>query len=250
MCRNLHSMPKEWFEEWFNTRYYFLLYQNRNDAEARAFLELLVRQCRIPEHSAVLDIACGKGRHSKVLAELGMHVCGIDLSANSIEQASMLAGNSLEFHVHDMRIPFAEGRFDVVVNLFTSFGYTDNESDDLDTLHAAYTALKPGGMIIQDYLNAAPVLKHLPETSSVHRDGIQFHTKKYLQQPFIVKEIEVLDGSKKLDYREQVKVYSVEKLMELHQKAGFTVEAIFGNMKLESYSEEHSPRIILKSRKP
>lgn len=243
-------MSQAWFEEWFNTRYYFLLYRNRNDSEARAFLELLVRHLQIPEGTKVLDMACGKGRHSRVLAQLGMKVCGIDLSPNSIEQASVYAGPSLEFHVHDMRIPFAQEQFDVAVNLFTSFGYTDREEDDLSTLHAAITALKPGGLFIQDYLNAGPVLKLLPETASVHREGILFHTHKYLQMPFIVKEIKVTDAEERHDYREQVKVYSAEKLKELHQKAGFTVEAVFGNMELEPYSEVSSPRIIIISRKP
>ena len=250
MCRNLSNMTKSWFEDWFNTHYYFLLYQNRNNEEARAFLELLVRHLKIPAGTRVLDMACGKGRHSMVLADLGMKVCGIDLSPNSIKQASESAGPHLEFHVHDMRIPFAQEEFDVVVNLFTSFGYTDRDADDLNTLHAAFTALKPGGLFIQDYLNAGPVLKQLPQTDTVNREGIVFHTHKYLDMPFIIKEIEVTDAEEQHTYREQVKVYSAEKLTGLHQEAGFRVEAVFGNMELESFSEATSPRIIIISRKP
>jgi len=243
-------MAKAWFEEWFNTPYYFLLYRNRNEEEARAFLELLVQRLQLTPGTAVLDLACGKGRHSRVLAELGMNVCGIDLSPNSIQEAMKHAGKDLRFSVHDMRVPFERQAFDVVVNLFTSFGYTDKEADDMDTLKAAYIALKAGGLFIQDYLNAGAVLQHLPETASVIRDGVIFNTRKYLQQPFIVKEIGVTDGEYRHDYREQVKVYSAEKLIELHQKAGFTVEAVYGNMELESYINETSPRIIIISRKP
>ena len=54
----------------------------------------------------MLDVACGKGRHSKTLASLGFQVTGIDISFDSIQQAKQYESEHLDFYVHDMRLPF------------------------------------------------------------------------------------------------------------------------------------------------
>jgi SAM-dependent methyltransferase len=243
-------MSEAWFEEWFNTEYYFLLYQHRDDAEAQRFLHLLLNMLHVPKGASILDIACGKGRHSKVLADAGMDVCGIDLSPNSIQAASENEGPHLRFAVHDMRIPFAHEQFDLAVNLFTSFGYTEREADDQAALNAAYAALKPGGLFIQDYLNAAPVLETLPQKQELTRNKVRFATSKYHDHGFIKKDILVEDGTKQFHFTEQVKIYSLEQLTAMHQHAGFTIKHIYGNQELEAYEADASPRIIIVSQKP
>lgn len=243
-------MSEAWFEHWFNTEYYFLLYQHRDDAEAQRFLYRLLNTLQIPEGASILDIACGKGRHSKVLADAGMDVCGIDLSPNSIQAASAHAGPHLRFAVHDMRIPFAHEQFDLAVNLFTSFGYTERAADDQAALNAAYAALKHGGLFIQDYLNAKPVLGTLPQKQELTRNEIRFNTHKYRDNGFIKKDIRVEDGTQQFHFTEQVKIYSLEQLTALHQASGFIVKHIYGNQELEAYQDDTSPRIIIVSQKP
>ncbi|MFN3940966.1 MAG: YkgJ family cysteine cluster protein, partial [Chitinophagales bacterium] len=85
-----------------------------------------------PAVSKILDLACGKGRHSIYLNQLGYDVTGADLSENSIKEASKFANEKLHFKVHDMRIPFEE-KYDAIFNLFTSFGYFENDADNLTT---------------------------------------------------------------------------------------------------------------------
>ena len=120
----------DWFASWFDTNYYHLLYKNRNDDEARLLIEHLVGYLNLAPNSKVLDLACGKGRHSITLNELGFDVLGIDLSSNSIEEAKQFENETLHFDVCDMRNSFTKNTFDVVFNLFTSFGYFDNKSDN------------------------------------------------------------------------------------------------------------------------
>ena len=78
---------KEWFATWFETDYYHTLYKYRDKAEAEHFIEHLIEELNAEKGSKVLDLACGKGRHSITLHELGMDVLGADLSSNSIGMA-------------------------------------------------------------------------------------------------------------------------------------------------------------------
>ena len=131
-CR-IHSpshMEKAGFNEWFGTPYYAMLYGHRDDEEARAQVEGLVSITGSTAGASVLDMACGRGRHARWFAERGMHVTGFDVNAEAITTARQVAPKA-EFHVHDMREPFATSSFDLVVNLFTSFGYFAQRSDDL-----------------------------------------------------------------------------------------------------------------------
>ena len=79
---------KEWFAEWFDTSYYHQLYQNRNEEEAALFISNLLQFLNLPKSSKLLDLACGKGRHSVTLNSFGYEVLGVDLAANSIQEAS------------------------------------------------------------------------------------------------------------------------------------------------------------------
>lgn len=88
----------EWYKSWFDTEYYNLLYQHRDNSEARIFIENLVKQIPHMESSKVLDLACGEGRHSNVLHDLGFEVTGIDISPNRIKAATSLTSDKLDFY--------------------------------------------------------------------------------------------------------------------------------------------------------
>src|SRR5688572_24580227 len=114
-------MPeRNWFKEWFNSPYYHLLYNHRDDKEAITFINQLIKYLAPPVGSRMLDVACGKGRHSKALAEMGFDVTGIDLSFESINEALEFADENLHFFQHDMRLPFWINYFDYAFNFFTS----------------------------------------------------------------------------------------------------------------------------------
>jgi len=89
-------MDKEenWFSDWFNTKYYHILYQNRNDKEAEVFISNIIDFLAIEKNSLVLDAACGAGRHSRMVNNLGYSVIGMDLSAESIKTAKEFENDS------------------------------------------------------------------------------------------------------------------------------------------------------------
>jgi len=142
-----------WYSSWFDTPYYHILYKDRNDAEAQVFMDNLTHYLNLPEEAKILDLACGKGRHSIYLNQLGYDVTGTDLSENSIAEASKSSNEKLHFKVHDMRLPFEE-KYDAVFNLFTSFGYFDNDEDNFKTLSAIKESLTEYGFAVIDFLNA------------------------------------------------------------------------------------------------
>ena len=114
---------KEWFGEWFDSPYYHILYRDRDYQEAHAFIDKIVKYFDLHSTDAILDLACGKGRHSIYLNEKGYNVVGVDLSAQNITFASQYGNDRLHFYRHDMREVFRESTFDYVLNMFTSFGY-------------------------------------------------------------------------------------------------------------------------------
>src|SRR5436190_18774056 len=103
---------KPWFKDWFNSPYYHQLYFNRDEHEASAFINKLIDHLQPPVGSKMLDVACGKGRHSLQLATKGFDVTGIDLSEDSIREALQYESETLHFYQHDMRREFWINYFD------------------------------------------------------------------------------------------------------------------------------------------
>ena len=162
------SLP--WYQTWFNTPYYHDLYQHRDLTEARGFIESLCQNLGVKEGEIAIDMACGRGRHAQVLANQGLETLGIDLSPESIAFANQFAHEGLEFRVGNMLEPLPTPPADWIFNLFTSFGYFED-----DTMHAAAIthmagALKPGGKLVLDYMNAKKIAAQLiPQDSSIKR---------------------------------------------------------------------------------
>lgn len=120
-------MQKEWFSSWFDTPYYHTLYKNRDYEEASLFIDNVSNFLKLKQSTVCWDLCCGKGRHSIYLNKKGFRVIGTDLSEQSICEANESANETLEFYQHDMRKLFRTNYFDVVFNLFTSFGYFEKE---------------------------------------------------------------------------------------------------------------------------
>ena len=201
-------MTKEnqlWFQSWFNTPYYHILYKNRDYKEAELFIKNLVHYLNLDtESDSILDLACGQGRHSIFLNSLGFNVKGIDLSKKSIENASANATNSLSFEVHDMRTIY-DSQFEVVLNLFTSFGYFDNESDNQNVIRTIKSSLKPNGIGVIDFMNSTQVIENLIATNSYTADSLTFNLKRDYTNGFINKSIEVVDNNQILHFKEKVR---------------------------------------------
>ncbi|MBK8350480.1 MAG: class I SAM-dependent methyltransferase [Saprospirales bacterium] len=119
----MQEEKKQWFELWFDSPLYHILYKHRNQDEANHFIDNVIKKLEI-DYGKILDLACGKGRHAYYLAQKGFDTIGVDLSPESIQYANtMYKLDNLEFYVHDMRLPFRINYFDYIFNIFTSIGY-------------------------------------------------------------------------------------------------------------------------------
>lgn len=245
-------MPeKEWFDEWFNTIYYHILYKHRNYQEAAAFLDAITIRYRIAKGSKILDLACGKGRHSIYLNKKGFNVTGVDLSPNNIEFAKGYENKTLKFEIHDMRNVYAPGKFDYVFNLFTSFGYFDSKEENLDVIRATVASLRPGGKFIFDFLNPYVVINNLVQNEEKTIDNVHFRIEReYTEDEFIVKKITVEDHGQEYHYFEKVKAIRRVEFLNYFEEQGLTVLNVFGDYQLSPYLREKSDRLIFVLQKP
>jgi SAM-dependent methyltransferase len=182
-----------WFRDWFNSAYYHKLYFQRDEKEAAAFIHLLLDHLQPPPDSFIADIACGRGRHSKILAAKGYDVTGIDLSMDSIEFAKQFETEKLHFFQHDMRLPFWINYFDYAFNFFTSFGYFRTEREHYNAVRTIAHSLKPGGVLVIDYLNVHYAEDHLVHKSEKEIDGINYYITKWFDETHFYKKIIVED---------------------------------------------------------
>ncbi|MBC5838238.1 class I SAM-dependent methyltransferase [Flavobacterium muglaense] len=233
-----------WFSSWFDTPYYHILYKERNYREAQLFMDNITHYLNLPEKAKVLDLACGKGRHSIYLSQLGFDVLGADLSENSIAEANKNANTNLHFKVHDMREPFEE-KYDAIFNLFTSFGYFENDEDNLTTLKAIKESLSEYGFAVIDFMNVTQVLSTLVPEETKTVEGIDFHLKRYLKDGHIYKEIDFEDKGQKFHYTEKVKALTLQDFETMMEEAGIYLLDIFGDYKLKKFYKNDSERLIM-----
>jgi len=234
-----------WFAHWFDSPYYHSLYKNRDEREAQIFIDNLIDYLQIPKGSKLIDIACGKGRHAKYFNQKGMDVVGVDLSLNSIKTAKKDENKNLQFSLHDMRENYQEDTFDVVTNLFTSFGYFENNKDEQKAINAMASNLKKEGLLIIDFMNAKKVIANLVLNEQKRIDGIQFDIIRQVKDGYILKDICITDGKEQQQFQEKVKAITLADYSELIANAELKIIDIFGNYKLDDFDEEISDRLIL-----
>ena len=238
----------EWFRTWFDTDYYHLLYSNRDEKEARQFIDALLSFLKPNIGSTFIDIACGKGRHSMQLAENRFNTTGVDLSENSILQAQKAESDLLKFFVHDIRKPFRGDKFDFALNLFTSFGYFETMAEHYKALENIYNTLNPKGIFVFDYLNSASVNCDTGSSNEVEFDGIKFITSKAIVENHIIKTIKVVDGDSEMTFEEKVMAFGESDLLEKKKKIGFTILSTHGNYQLGGF-DSNQPRLIIIAQK-
>jgi SAM-dependent methyltransferase len=238
------TTTSKWFKSWFNTPYYHLLYNKRDEKEARFFMSNLVSYLKLKQDDSILDLACGKGRHAIFLNSLGFEVMGLDLSENSIKEASISTNESLHFRVHDMRQPFIN-KYNAIFNLFTSFGYFETDEEDISVLKNIKNGLKPDGVAIIDYLNISKSIKQLIPHEIQKRGAIDFEIKRQVKDGFINKEINFKDADNSFTFTEHVKCLDLITFKKYLKASGLKLIAVFGDYNLQDFDVKTSDRLIL-----
>lgn len=246
-------MRKEaWYKDWFSSPYYHQLYQYRDETEAFAFIGTLIQHLKPAKNSIMLDVACGKGRHSIALAEMGFDVTGIDLSLSSIEEASLSEANNLHFFQHDMRLPFWINYFDYAFNFFTSFGYFKTEREHNNAFRTIATSLKKNGFFVIDYLNTHYAEDTLQPSAITKVDGTEFHITKWHDEEHFYKQIQITDNTNftpKHLYTEKIAKFSLGDFNEMLSYQNMQIQEVFGDYKLGSFDIKKSPRMIIIAKK-
>jgi cyclopropane fatty-acyl-phospholipid synthase-like methyltransferase len=235
---------QNWFQSWFNTKYYHILYKQRNYEEAERFLKNLITFLNINKNHTILDLACGKGRHSIFLNSLGYDVTGVDLSEQSIKKASQSSNDRLKFMIHDMRYPI-ESNYDVILNMFTSFGYFNSIDDNFNVLKTIKNSLNKDGIGVIDFMNSNYIINHLVPQNNVEIDGIQFDIKRNFKDGIITKIITVTDGDQTTKYEERVRAFNQQDFFSMISDANLRFVKCFGSYDLDPYNAQTSERLIL-----
>lgn len=237
-------MDKAWYKDWFGTPYYSMLYGNRDDSEAQEQVEGILALTGSGPGSKVLDMACGRGRHARCFLAKGLEVTGFDVNPTAIDVAQ-LAAPGANFRIHDMREHFADGRFDLVVNLFTSFGYFDRRDDDLKVLRVAHAALKPGGSLLIDFMNTPKVIAGLVEQEERVVGEVRFTVTRRLRCGMVEKNIHVRDGGADHHFTERVMALTPDEIVSMAIECGFVVLGQFGGFDASPYVVDRSERYVL-----
>ena len=240
---------REWYENWFDSPYYHILYKNRNNEEAVRFIDNLLAKLNIEKGAELCDLCCGKGRHSVYLNSLGFKVTGIDLSPQNIRYCKQYENDNLTFYVHDMRRLFRTNYFHAIFNLFTSFGYFERDHDNDLTIQAAAKSMRPGGYLVIDFMNAWRAANDLIPYHVKEVDGIKFNIHKEIRNNFIYKEITFTDSGTNYAYREEVKVLYLSHFEQYMKNAGLTILYTYGSYDLAAFNQEKSNRLIIIAKK-
>ncbi|WP_256006947.1 MULTISPECIES: class I SAM-dependent methyltransferase [Pedobacter] len=237
-------MQRKWFQYWFNSPFYHILYSQRNDAEAELLIDNLSAYLKPAANAKILDIACGRGRHAVYLHKKGYDVTGIDLSEQSIKYAQQFEQKNLHFYVHDMRKLCYINYFDIAVNLFTSFGYFETEKDHVNALKSFRKSLKADGTLVLDYFNTEKIIKNLTHQEIKVVEGIEFHLHKFVSEGKIIKHINFEHKSKTYAFEERVQAFTLSDFERMFSKSGLQIKEKFGSYELEPYDEMRSDRVI------
>jgi SAM-dependent methyltransferase len=238
-------MSQDWFASWFDTPYYHILYQYRDDNEARDFMDKLFAQLKPGRQDKILDLACGRGRHAIYMNQKGFDVSGYDLAEENINFARHFENEHLHFAVRDMRSDLGKEEFDWVFNLFTSFGYFNDVGDDLQAMQSIARCLKRGGKLVLDFMNVKRVASKLVPEEVITAEGIEFHIQRNADQTHIIKEIRFEADGRHWTFEERVKKYTKEDFEHLFKQAGLRPLVYFGSLDLHPYDQELSDRLIM-----
>ncbi len=242
---------KAWYKDWFNSPFYHKLYFERDQQEATDFINKLLHHLEPGERRYMLDVACGRGRHSRILAQKGFIVTGIDISPSSIAFAKQFEHDNLEFFQHDMRLPFRVNYFDFAFNFFTSFGYFNTRREHDDAIRTIAQSIRNQGTLVMDYLNVHYAEEHLvykeeKTIQSTHYSIHRWHDESHFYKKMTVNDHALLEP---LEHTEKVAKFSLGDFNDMFSYQKLQVQEVFGDYALNPYDVRKTPRLIMVARK-
>ncbi len=240
----------EWWETFFDDAWlkagFGLVTRSRTLSDVRFITKVL----SLEKKSRVLDVCCGTGRHAIELARLGYNVTGADLTRQYLAVARERArrrGVRISFELQDMRhLPY-KAEFDAAICMWTSFGYFEKEADNLKALKAVNRALKPGGRFLIEVVNRDWTIVNFEATGWYKVAGGYVLEKRNLDtlRSRINSEWTYTNGGRAVTKNLSLRVYSPHELVDLLGRAGFRLNALFGDKQARTPTWEHRMTAVL-----
>lgn len=238
----------DWFKKWFSSDEYLTVYSHRNEDDAEKIIDLVLRVTGIQAHNKILDAACGAGRHSIILSQKGFDVTAFDLSKNLLKIGSQNAREldaDVKFLCSDIRTVAFKPVFDLVLNMFTSFGYFETDLENFKFFVNAKRFLKMNGFIVLDYLNESYVRNNLNPKSIKQIDGKKITETRVIKDDRIIKNISITTESNTHEYLEAVKLYSRDYIVKIFSDNGYKLFFEAGDYFGNEFDSNKSERLIL-----
>ncbi|RSL32057.1 class I SAM-dependent methyltransferase [Salibacterium salarium] len=240
---------KAWFEEHFQEDY-LRVYDHRDEEKAADELSYIMQYLPLERGMKAVDLCCGNGRHSRWVARQGIHVTALDLSPVLLKKAIDLTSDlPVQYMRGDVRDVSLKTEYDAAFNIFTSFGYFSDDTENELVFVRAFEALKENGWFFFDYLNPNYVKQNLVPKDYSEKDGLEITQERNISSGFVNKRITIQEQGSKREYKERVKLYEQAELKEMLSRNGFVMEYIFGNYDASPFYEKESPRQIFICRK-
>ena len=242
----------EWFEDWFSTEEYLYVYRHRNNDDAVDLFNLILKNIEIEPGAKVLDLACGAGRHSILFAKNGYDVTSVDLSENLLNVARKSAEElmlNINIIKSDLRLLNLADRFQLIINLFTSFGYFEQDFENEKIIKIVEQQLNENAYFVLDFFNVVHLKKNLIPISYDKIEEAIIRQERTFDQGRIVKKITVIKKNSERSYFESVRAYSKSELSSMILKNGLKIIKIFGDYSGNAFDEDNSSRIIIIAQK-
>lgn len=238
----------EWYKDWFASEDYLTVYKHRNFGDAIDLINTILGRLDVTKHCSVLDAACGAGRHSILFAKEGFNVTAFDLSKTLLKAGVRNAKNenvNVDFFCSDIRNAPLKTKFDLILNLFTSFGYFEDDGENFLFLKNAKKILAPEGYFVFDYFNERYLIKNLVPHTERRLNGKDIVEDRFFKNKRVIKTIKISDGKRANVFKESVRLYGVEEIEERLFLLGYNVAAKWGDYKGSEFDEDNSERLIL-----
>lgn len=230
-----------------------ILFSQRRRSNAPIEVEQIISLLKLHPGVHILDLCCGVGRHSLELARRGFQVTGVDRTQTYIAQAFKQAkseGLNIEFICDDMRNFCRPSAFDVVINLFTSFGYFENIEDDRKVVTNVWRSLKTGGVFLIDMMGKEILARDFRERDWHEEDGFLILEERKLGRYWDRIETRwiIFIENKRIEHRLSLRLYSAVELSSLLKECGFTSVNIYGDL-IGSPYDHRAKRLVAVARK-
>jgi SAM-dependent methyltransferase len=244
-------LPTEWWRDYFDAQYlleYEPIFAPEHD---RRDVARIIEVLGLPSDSSILDVPCGQGRHAHLLAEAGFDVTGLDYSATLLKLAKARGtGTHLRYRRGDMRTLPREwtGRFDAVLNLFTSFGFFAHPRDDAKVVHEFARVLKPGGVLLWHGGSRDGVVRaFIARDWWSARDGTMIgHERTFDPLSGVLTVRTTVKGKREAVEREhKIRLYTATRLAELCADAGLIVEQAWDGWRERPLGRKSSEMLLL-----